>query len=134
MDVETEVAAVFRAFESAWNAHDTRALAALWTESGNLLHPWGRFATGHTAIEELLREEHESRMSGSSNRIVSLSTRKIAGDAIVAEGEGVIENVTAPNGTSYTLDHQFSAVLVREAEQWRFMSFQPTLKPARTRA
>ncbi|MBV8515917.1 MAG: nuclear transport factor 2 family protein [Acidobacteria bacterium] len=57
-------------FCAAWNRHDADALARLWTDDGELNHPWGRRAVGRDAILGVLREEHAGSMSASELQVV----------------------------------------------------------------
>ncbi len=44
-------------FDSAWNAHDSKALSALWIESGDLITPWGQWIRGQSQIAKYYDQE-----------------------------------------------------------------------------
>lgn len=111
-------------FCDAWNRHDTDALAALWTDDGELNHPWGTRATGREAIRALLEEEHGRSMAGTRLRIVRVNTFS-TGPNVLADVEGVLEGVTAPNGRRYELPHVMSAMFVETGAGWRIRTMTP---------
>ena len=111
-------------FCDAWNRHDASELAALWTEDGELNHPWGRRATGREAIRALLEEEHARSMAASSLRVVRVNTFS-TGTNVLADVEGVLEGVIAPNGRRYALPHVMSAMFVETGAGWRIRTLTP---------
>lgn len=130
---EEQIRKRFEAFAAAWNAHDVEAMAECFSERGNITHPWGTFAAGREEIVRLLAGEHEGAMRESHWRLETLTARALSDRSAAVESEGVLEGVRAPNGTSYTLPHRISAVLVDE-NGWRFLSMNPTITPASGRA
>ena len=111
-------------FCDAWNRHDADALAALWTDDGELNHPWGYRAFGRAAIRQLLADEHENSMSASQLRITSI-TPLAHEPNVVAEIDGVLDDVSAPNGRRYALPHRMSVMLVSENGEWRIKTMTP---------
>jgi uncharacterized protein (TIGR02246 family) len=122
------IRATFDRFTAAWNAHDAAAMARCWAESGTVTHPWGRFAAGRVAVEELLRGEHDTEMAASRYRFDDLRIRTVEPDRAVVDVHGVIEGVRAPNGRPYDLEHQITALLARDGEEWMFLTLAPSLK------
>lgn len=105
-------------FCDAWNRHDPDGLAALWTDDGELNHPWGFRAIGRPAIRRLLADEHAGTMAASSMRIVS--TTPVSHERnVVGEVEGVLDDVAAPNGRHYSLPHKLTVMLVASGAEWR---------------
>ena len=104
-------------FRDAWNRHDPDELAAMWTDDGELNHPWGFRAIGRPAIRRLLADEHAGSMAASSLRIVSLTP--VSHDRnVVGEAEGVLDGVAAPNGKQYSLPHKLTVMLVSSGAGW----------------
>jgi uncharacterized protein (TIGR02246 family) len=129
--MEQQVRALFHTFANAWNAHDVPGMAGCFIESGNVTHPWGTFAAGREAIARLLAGEHEGPMRESRWRVSDLQVRTLSERSVVVECDGVIEGVRAPNGSAYELPHRIHAVLVDDADGWRFMSLNPSFTRAR---
>jgi uncharacterized protein (TIGR02246 family) len=111
-------------FSESWNRHDADALAAMWTDDGELNHPWGFRAVGRDAIKELLANEHAGSMAGSR-----LTVHRIAasGDerSNIAEIEGILEGVRAPNGRPYDLPHTISVMFTLTDSRWRIRTMTP---------
>ena len=127
--MENEVRECFDRFARAWDEHDVPAMVACWSPHGSAIDPWGRFAAGHEGVENLLRAEHEGAMRSSRYRIRDVRVRTLSEDSAVAECDAVIEQVIAPNGSTYELPHHLDAVVVRESS-WRFLSLHPSFARA----
>ena len=117
-------------FCDAWNRHDVDALTSLWTEDGELHHPWGQRSVGRAAVREALTSEHAGSMAESRLAIRNIDAR---GDehTLVADLDGVLTAVRAPNGRTYDLDHRMSALFVRTGEEWQIRTMTPVANPRR---
>lgn len=117
-------------FRDAWNRHDVDALASLWTEDGELNHPWGTRSVGRAAVHEALASEHAGTMADSSLSIRHIDAR---GDAqsVIADIDGILTGVRAPNGRPYDLEHRLTAMFVRSGEEWRIRTMSPVANPHR---
>lgn len=116
----------FETFIAAWNAHDVPAMTQCFTATGNITHPWGTFAAGHDEIARLLTDEHEGTMRESNLQPVQLRVRTLSEGSAVADFEGVLEGVRAPNGSPYQLPHFIHAVLI-DQDGWLFLSMNPSV-------
>lgn len=123
-----DVQATMRQFEEAWNRHDADALAAMWTEDGELDHPWGFRAVGREAIRRLLADEHAGAMRASVLRVTDVSAREETPN-VVADVEGILEQVHAPNGRPYDLRHRLSVMFVPSDEEWRIRVMTAVANP-----
>jgi uncharacterized protein (TIGR02246 family) len=72
------------AFEQAWNAHDAEALAAMWTDAGDLINPFGRVASGRVEVLALLRDEHSGALKALTTS-VSVKTIRVMGDIALSD-------------------------------------------------
>ena len=124
MNVEETIAR----FAAAWNAHDADALAALWTDDGELDHPWGFHAKGRDAVRRLLAEEHAVSMRESVLHIANVTSRAEEKN-VLAEIDGVLEGVRAPNGRPYELRHKMSVMFVPDGDAWRIRTMAATSNP-----
>ena len=105
-------------FCDAWNRHSAAELALLWTDDGELHHPWGFRAVGRDAIHDLLAKELGSTMSASTIRLTP-SEPENEGETATTELHGVIQGALAPNGRPYDLPHSLTAMFVRRNGEWR---------------
>ncbi|HUR81865.1 MAG TPA: nuclear transport factor 2 family protein [Thermoanaerobaculia bacterium] len=124
MSVETTLAR----FCDAWNRHDAASLASLWSEEGELQHPWGPRRVGRDAIRELLHSEHSGTMSGSRLTIARVAVTP-APDTAAAEIDAVLHDVRAPNGRTYEMPALLSVLFVRDGQEWRIRAMTPVANP-----
>lgn len=124
-----EAEALVRSFVSAWNAHDAGAMAHHWWEDGDVVNPFGRRAEGSDEIVALLRDEHSRAMRESRLVLTIESCREVAADVAVADIRGVIENVHAPNGGTFALQHRLFAIITRRGERYAFASARASVAP-----
>lgn len=117
-------------FCDAWNRHDANALAALWSEDGELHHPWGTRSVGRAAVHEALASEHTGIMADSRLEIERVDVR---GDenTLLADIDGMLTAVRAPTGRTYDLEHLMTAMFVRTGEEWQIRTMSPVANPRR---
>ena len=115
-------------FCDAWNRHDAQELAALWSEDGELHHPWGLRRVGREAIRELLASEHAGSMAESRLSVERIETGPPA-DTVAAEIDAVLKGVRAPNGRAYDLPTVMSALFVRSGDDWQIRTLTPVANP-----
>ena len=117
-------------FCDAWNRHDANALAALWSEDGELHHPWGTRSVGRAAVHEALASEHMGIMADSRLEIERVDVR---GDenTLLADIDGMLTAVRAPTGRTYDLEHRMTAMFVRTGEEWQIRTMSPVANPRR---
>jgi len=119
-------------FCDAWNRHDVDALSSLWSEDGELNHPWGTRSVGRAAVRDALASEH----SGTGTMAASLMTIDnidASGDehTLIAELDGTLRAVRAPNGRTYDLPHHMTAMFVRKDGEWQIRTMSPIANPRR---
>jgi uncharacterized protein (TIGR02246 family) len=112
---------ILRQYVEAFNKHDAKALAALWTAKGIYVdHTTGERLEGRTALESdfaaTFKEKASGRLSGNVQNV-----RFIRPDIASAEGEAVFtpkDNDDEPNKTSFT------AILVKQDGRWLIDSIE----------
>ena len=127
----SELNEVVARFCDAWNAHDADALARMWTEDGELNHPWGFHAVGRAAVRELLAAEHAGSMAASRIEVSKISTSADGGDQCIADLDVSLTGVLAPHGRSYDLQPSLSTMFVRAGGGWLIRSMTPVAQPRR---
>ncbi|HYC92081.1 MAG TPA: nuclear transport factor 2 family protein [Thermoanaerobaculia bacterium] len=115
-------------FCDAWNRHDAGELASLWSEDGELHHPWGLRRVGRDAIRELLASEHAGTMAESELTVERIEAGP-ASDTVAVEIDAVLKGVLAPNGRLYDLPTVMSALFVRSGDGWQIRSLAPFANP-----
>ena len=117
-------------FCDAWNRHAAEELAAMWSDDGELNHPWGYRRVGRDQIRELLVAEHAGSMASSNLTVRNIDTQSDR-ENISADIDAVLTGVRAPNGREYELPHVMSALFVRSGDEWKIRSMTPVANPRR---
>jgi uncharacterized protein (TIGR02246 family) len=117
---EAAIRALEAAYDAAWDAADLRALTAPFTADATIVDPFGGVSTGRAEIERLLGDLLAGSGRGSTHAGEILAVRFVTGDVALADGEAVIEGLTAPDGSTMPpIVHRFTDVLVRGDGGWR---------------
>ena len=115
-------------FCDAWNRHAADELAGMWTDDGELNHPWGVRAIGREAIEKVLAEEHRSSMAATNLELITVSSQD-SGYTVTAELDGVVRGVRAPNGRTYDLPLRVAIMFIKHGDEWRIRTMAPVANP-----
>jgi uncharacterized protein (TIGR02246 family) len=117
---EAAIRALEAAYDGAWNAADIDALTASFTPDATILDPFGGVSSGREEIGRLLGALLAGSGRGSTHAGTILGVRFVTGDVALADGEAVIEGLSAPDGSpAPPIVHRFTDVLVRTGEGWR---------------
>lgn len=115
------IRAASQAVTEAFNKHDAKALAELWTEDGDFTTGSGRRFVGRAAIsaayEELFKRDSQTRLSA-----VVESIRLLSDTAAIEDGRNVVEPPPpgAPGVGKYT------AVYVKQGDKWLMSTVRET--------
>ena len=117
---EAAIRALEAAYDAAWNAADIEALTAPFTPDATIVDPFGGVSTGRAEIERLLGTLLAGSGRGSTHAGTILGVSFVTDDVALADGEAVIEGLSAPDGSAMPrIVHRFTDVLVRGDEGWR---------------
>ncbi len=106
-------------FVAAWNAHDAKKMAAVWTADGDLINPFGQKASGRAAIEKFFEAEQAGVMKGTTYKIESTSIRELDKNTAFADWESVVTGMTGPDGKpAPPFRHHVSIVYVMKGGHW----------------
>jgi uncharacterized protein (TIGR02246 family) len=103
-----------RDFADAFNAHDAKAVAALWTENGESRDADGSMVVGRAAIEKAFADAFKANPSGKVEVLVK-SIRFPAKDLAVEEG--LLRHGKGARDLPYTTS--YVAIHAREGGSWR---------------
>ncbi len=118
--VELEVHKTYGSFVDAWNKHDPKAMAALWTADGDHMEPDGRTVFGREEVERLLTYEHASVFKDSQLHLAIERVRIPTPGVAIADGTYELFNVTDARGNKIPDRHgYFTSVLTKEADGWK---------------
>ena len=117
---ERDIRALEAAYDAAWNAADLAALIAPFTPDATIIDPFGGVSTGRAEIARLLGTLLAGTGRGSTHAGTILGVRFVTADVALADGEAVIEGLSAPDGGAMPpIVHRFTDVLVRGGGGWR---------------
>jgi uncharacterized protein (TIGR02246 family) len=123
---ESDVRAVVAQWEQAWNQHDMRALASLFTTDADFVNVGGR----HWKGQEQIREQHQARINQFKSSIWTtkfVSVQFLEPDIALAHINWVLEGDTDPDGTARPArGGVFTWILTKSGTSWRIRAAQNT--------
>ena len=89
------------AFVTAWNAHDPKAMAAVFAEDGDIINPFGKHAAGRGDLEKLFAAEQtgQGMLRESSLKVEDEPIRFLSAEVAVSDAEAVVSGAIGPDGT-----------------------------------
>jgi uncharacterized protein (TIGR02246 family) len=125
---EAAIRATDQAFAAAWNHHDVKAMAATWSQDGDLVNPFGRAAKGRANIETLIGDEHAKAFKQSTYTPGPLSIRFIEPTIAVAESDTEISGIVNPDGTSApAMNVHILRVVQKKDGKWLTVTARPVI-------
>ena len=127
----SEDEAAIRAFEArqpeAWNKHDAKAYANLFTESGDCVNIVGWWWKGRAEIEKKLTDAYVYVFKESTLTITNVDVRFLTPDVAVAHVQWTMTGARTPAGIPVPQHGLQTHVLQRQNGQWLIAAFQNTL-------
>jgi len=120
---EAAIRAAIDSYVAAYNRGDAKAVAALWSESGEWISPSGQRFRGRQAIEKEMQSLF-SEEKGVHIEVINPVIRLVSPDVAVEEGTVRVIHPTDPPSESTYL-----AVDVKEQGQWRLNTVRETDVP-----
>jgi creatinine amidohydrolase len=128
---ERTIRAIGDALTLHWVNADAAQLAALWTGTGDMVHPDGLMERGRETIranraELFMRREYR----GSRHPITLGNVRCVSADVAVADGKWEMRGVTDASGKVLPVFEGLLTLVVRKAaESWLIEAYRYTQKP-----
>jgi uncharacterized protein (TIGR02246 family) len=110
---DAAVRQIGRQFEEAFNKKDAKAMAALWTEGGELTDVDGTVVRGRAALEKMYAESFAAYPKG-TGKFDTAEVRALGKNLITAEGT---IRFTATEGKK-PVETRYSAMFVRDGDRW----------------
>ncbi len=124
-------------FQTAWNKDDTKAMAALWTEDGSLVNPFGATAHGRSEIEKIFVDEHSHAFKATRYEASEVKVQQVTADVAIVDITANISGVHAPDGSAAPdYPHHVVWVFVKKDGQWMAAAARPyqfSPKPSETK-
>jgi uncharacterized protein (TIGR02246 family) len=122
---ETSIAAFYQEVAAAWSANDGAAFAALFTEDGSLINPFGERADGREALAAMYGEYFGGMLKGTTTSVSLTHVRPIESDWAIADAE---QTIYAANGDVLMALHVVN-LLRRDGSGWRLVDSRPYAFP-----
>ncbi|HYA44556.1 MAG TPA: SgcJ/EcaC family oxidoreductase [Acidimicrobiales bacterium] len=118
---EHGVAAFYEKLAASWSANDGAAFAALFTEDGSLINPFGERADGQDALRAIYNEYFAGMLKGTTTSIRLTHLRPVDTDHAFADAE---QTIYAANGDVVLALHVVN-LLRRDGDDWRLADSRP---------
>jgi uncharacterized protein (TIGR02246 family) len=112
------------AFQSAWNAHDTRALGSLFDEEATFVNRFGHYVRGINEIVALHASIHETIYSDSTLENELIDVAQIADGAVVIHFWCRLSAGAAHPSGPHEVDTLILAVLTKNKESWHVRALE----------
>jgi uncharacterized protein (TIGR02246 family) len=124
-DQPTDEPAIILATEQytfAWNHHDPKAMAALFTQDGDVVTPYGQFLKGRQAVEERFNKEQAGWAKDVKLTTAVDGIRLVKPDVVLVDGTVSAAGAREADGQVATLRGRFSNVMVKRDGQWLILA------------
>ena len=123
--------AAIRALEAqqpeAWNKHDAKAYASLFTENGDCVNIVGWWWKGRAEIEKKLTDAYVYVFKESTLTITNIDIRFLTSDSAVAHVRWTMTGARTPAGLPVPQQGIQTHILQKQNGQWLIAAFQNTL-------
>ena len=117
-----------QAFENAWNKHDSKAIADLWSRDGDLICPDGKVETGPTGVESFFSEQFGTNgmMGKSTIDVKNEKVRFITPDVALSDWDCTMTGGTKPDGVEGgKMTNHVVMISKKEGGTWKFVAARP---------
>src|SRR6201993_246614 len=111
----------------AWNRHDAKAYAALFTENGDCVNVVGWWWKGRAEIEKKLTAAYVYVFKESALTVTNVDIRFLTSDTAVAHVRWTLTGARTPAGLPRPQQGLQTHVLQKQNGQWLIAAFQNTL-------
>jgi len=85
--VESSIKKHFKDFDQAWSRHDAKAVAAFYTEKGEIVTESGQTFSGREGIEQILSEGFDNTLKDSTLTVTVQKIRLIKPDVALVDSD-----------------------------------------------
>ena len=125
-DDENAIRALEARQPEAWNKHDAKAYATLFTEKGDCVNVVGWWWKGRAEIEKKLTDAYVYVFKESALTITNVDIRFLTPDVAVAHVQWTMTGARTPSGIPTPQQGLQTHVLQKQDGQWLIAAFQNT--------
>lgn len=116
---EAVIRELYDQFEAAWNRHDPKAIAAMWTIDGDHVEPDGTVAKGRDQVEALMVKQHETIFKDTTLGLTINDVWFVTANVALVDGDYEVTGAKLPDGTPIPARKgHVTAILLRERGDW----------------
>ncbi len=114
-------------FVAAWNQHNAKAIADLWTVDGDFLSPWAStdLIKGREAIEKYFSEEYKTMLKDASIELAINNVHFIDPDTAFTEANFTISGINIAGVQAVPFNDQAIFVMVQQDGKWKIKIARP---------
>lgn len=125
-DDENAIRALEARQPEAWNKHDAKAYASLFTENGDIVNVVGWWWKGRAEIEKKLTDAYVYVFKESALTITNVDIRFLNPDVAIAHVQWTMTGARTPSGIPTPQQGIQTHVLQKQNGQWLIAAFQNT--------
>ena len=123
---EAEIRRVERRQQDAWNQHDAKAYASLFTEGGDIVNVVGWWWKGRAEIEKKLTDAYAFVFKESTLTVTDVQFKFLTPEIAVAHVRWTMTGARTPKGIPEPQQGIQIQILQKQAGKWLIVSFQNT--------
>ena len=123
---EAEIRRLQRRQQEAWNQHDAKAYASLFTEDGDIVNVVGWWWKGRAEIEKKLTDAYAFVFKESTLTVTDVQFKFLTPEIAVAHVKWTMTGARTPKGTPEPQQGIQIQILQKQAGKWLIASFQNT--------
>ena len=123
---EAEIRRVERRQQEAWNEHDAKAYASLFTEDGDIVNVVGWWWKGRAEIEKKLTDAYAFVFKESTLTVTDVQFKFLTPEIAVAHVKWTMTGARTPKGIPEPQQGIQIQILQKQAGKWLIASFQNT--------
>ena len=123
------IKAIMSALVDAWNVHDAKTYAALFTEESDFVNVMGLWMQGRSEIERGHAQVFATFLSESHLTIQDIQSKFLKPDVAILHCTWEIEGQKSPDGNhSLQSTGVWTAITIRQGNTWKIAALQNTGK------
>ena len=123
---EAEIRRLQRRQQEAWNQHDAKAYASLFTEDGDIVNVVGWWWKGRAEIEKKLTDAYAFVFKESTLTVTDVQFKFLTPEIAVAHVRWTMTGARTPKGIPEPQQGIQIQILQKQAGKWLIASFQNT--------